>query len=409
MKVIIIGENAKEQAMASLLESHSSNEVLVLPGNPGTGQFEQSVEDLPADYNPEDIFGTISEIEPDLIIVCDENLIREGWSDRLSSRGWNVLAPDAAACAMIDDKPRWVKIMQDTNIPVADFRMLDGIEQAERFVSEVECPYVLKEVGGEKRFAIPYDEDEALDLMKSWFAEGASKVMVSEFEEGRRFNLPVLVWKAHVIPLLPYIVLRGVYEHEDDPQAKGMGAICSAKGPISHEHAQEAVDRIVVPFLKELQKRNCKYNGLMTGEFVLTERGIICVNLKAGLSETGAVSYLQLLRTDLALAWEKLKEGEQVALDWTPKTAVSVVLAAKNYPGGESHGAPIEIDEDFEGIINYNHAKMKDGEIVTDGGRIMVVTRIGDTLAETAEKAIESLNCIHCDDLMSRKDIGQDL
>lgn len=67
---------------------------------------------------------------------------------------------------------------------------------------------------------------------------------------------------ARVVPLLPYIVMRGIYEHEDDPQAKGMGAVCSARGPISHEHAQEAVERIMVPFFKVIQKRGVDYNGL---------------------------------------------------------------------------------------------------------------------------------------------------
>lgn len=409
MKVIIIGENAKEQALASLLEHRGMHEVLVLPGNPGTRQFEQSVEDLPENYDPSDIFGTAAAIEPDLIIIADEHLIRDGMADQLRSRGWNVLAPDAKACAVVDDKPGWAKIMQDHAIPVADFRMLNSLQEAENFVAHYPCPYVLKEVEGKMRFAIPYNEEEAMDLFEDWFSGGKTRVMVSEFEEGRRFNLPVLVYKAKTVPLLPYIVLRGVYEHEDDPQAKGMGAICSAKGTISQEHAKEAVDRVLVPFFKEIQKQGINYNGLLTGEFVLTDHGLVCVNLKAGLSETGAVAYFQLLDCDLVKAWEDLKAGKPVDLDWRDKIAVSVVMAGKEYPEKETHGAPIDIDEDFEGIINYNHAALKDGELVTDGGRILVVTRLGDSLAEAAGKAQESLSDIHCDDLMYRTDIGSDL
>lgn len=410
MKIIVIGENAKEQALGSLLECRGSNEVLVVPGNPGTVQFEQSVEELPDNYNPEDIFGTLVEFEPDLVILCDEDLIRKGWGDSLSSRGWNVLAPDIKACHMIDDKPLWAKIMQENDIPVADFRMLNTIEEARKFVEEFPCPFVLKEVEGEKRFAIPYNEDEALDLLEEWFGNGRTRVMVSEFKEGRRFNLPVMVYKARVVPLLPYIVMRGIYEHEDDPQAKGMGAVCSARGPISHEHAQEAVERIMVPFFKVIQKRGVDYNGLLTGEFVLTDHGLVCVNMKPGLSETGAVSYLQLLRSDLAKAWFDLQEGKPVNLEWRPKVAVSVVLAGKDYPQTDSHDAPIVMDEDFEGIINYNHAKVgENGRILTDGGRVLILTRVDETLAGACAKVQESADAIHCSDLIHRSDIGQGL
>lgn len=409
MKVIIVGENAKEQALASLLEHRGMHEVLVLPGNPGTRQFEQSVEDLPEQYDPADVLGTAAQINPDLIILCDEDLIRKGEAEKLRSRGWDVLAPDLDVCALIDDKPGWAKIMQENDIPVADFCLLNSIEEAREFEASHECPYVLKEIEGKKRFGIPYSEDEASELLESWFKDGPTRVMVSEFEEGRRFNLPVLVWKARVAPLLPYVVYRGVYEHEDDPQAKGMGAICTGRGTLFQGPSDEAVNRILVPFLKEIQKRGYNYNGLMTGEFILTDHGLTCVNLKYGLSETGAVSYFQLLDTDFVKVWKDLKDGVPAAFAYRPKTAASVVMAGKDYPKKESHDAPIEIDDDFEGILSYNHVKSDDDHLLSDGGRVLVVTRLGDSLAEAAGKACESLESIHCDDLIYRTDIGWDI
>ncbi len=407
MKVLIIGENAKEQALAAALERCGNHQVLVLPGNPGTTQFEQSMDELPGDYNPDNILETVSSIEPDYIIILDEYLIREGWKEKLASRGWNIISPDSQAAHLIDDKIQWTEIMHHSDIPVADFRLFDSKEDAVAFVQSVECPLVFKERDGRKRFAIPYTEEEAEEILDDWFSEGPIRLMISEFENGQRFNLPVFVYKERILPLLPYLVQRGIYENEDDAQAKGMGAVAPIDDIVDPAALEGAIDRIIIPFLKELSKDGIRLTGILSGEFVATEKGPICVNLKTGLSETGATVVFPLLRTDLLKAWEALVNNQPAELTWSGNRAVSVVLAAHDYPDRESYGAPIIIGDDFDASLFMNHVKASPEGYVTDGGRILIVSGIAKTLQEAANQAFEAVDHIESPDLFCRSDIGR--
>ncbi len=406
MKVIVIGENAKEQALASALERTGNHQILVCPGNPGTVEFEQSMEELPQPYTPENILQTISQVDPDCIFILDEHLIRQGWKEKIASRGWTVISPSKKDAQLIDNKPLWTKRMQESDIPVAGFTLCDNLEKALSLVRDLEGPTVLKEVAGEGRFAIPYNGDEAIEILTEWFAQGSTEVMICDFIEGERFNLPVFVWKDRVLPLLPFLVIRGVYENEDDAQSKGMGAICEPKGQFVQNIGPQAVEEILVPFLKELQKDGLDYSGILSGEFILSKEGPVCVNLKAGLSETGACIESVLMESDLLKAWDNLKNYKKPNMKWSKDAAVALALADNDYPDSISVGCPISIDEDFEGKLFLNHVKQGKDGLETNGGRVLVVAAKGKTLEEAAYNTRNAASHIHCPDLFFRKDIG---
>lgn len=406
MKILIIGENSKEHALAHTLERQGQHEVLVIPGNAGTVEFEQSVEDMPVSYNPDDILGTVSSFKPDTIIVCDEKLIHEGWPERLKGFGAEVIAPSQEAADLIDAKPKWGVLMQETKIPVADFEVFSDYDRIFSFFQQFPAPFVLKEVSGKKRFAIPYNEDEASEILDDWYEDGPTEVMVSEFQNGTRFNLPVLVWKERIIPFRPFVIQRGIYDHEDDAQAKGMGAVCPADDLLYPHATGEAVNKIIVPLLKELQKKGIQYTGFLSGEFVSTINGPVCVNLKTGLSETGSAAMFPLLESDLMEAWASLKAGKKPVMNWSGSTCVSTVMAGSEYPEAPSIGKPITFDDDFEGILTCNHVREENGQLQTNGGRVLVIASRGKDRAEAAEKNLECLGMVHCDDLFYRTDIG---
>lgn len=406
MKVIVIGENAKEQALAAALERTGNHQILVCPGNPGTVQFEQSMEELPTPYAPENILQTIAQVNPDYVFILDEHLIRQGWKEKIASRGWNVISPNKKDAKLIDNKPLWTKRMQESDIPVAGFTLCDNLEQALDLVKDLEGPIVLKEIAKEGRFAIPYNGDEATDLLNEWFEQGPTQIMMCDFIEGERFNLPVFVWKDRVLPLLPFVVIRGVYENEDDAQSKGMGVICDPKNRFSQEIGPQAIEKIVVPFLKELQKDGIDYSGILSGEFIWSEKGPVCVNLKAGFSETGACIESILMESDLLKAWQDLKDYKKPNMKWSKDAAVGVVLADNDYPDSISVGCPISTDEDFEGSLFLNHVKQGEKSLETNGGRVLVVATKGKTIEEAANNTRSAASHVHCPDLFFRKDIG---
>lgn len=407
MKVIIIGENAKEQALANALEQKGNHQVLVCPGNPFTHEFEQSMEELPEPYHPENVLETITAVDPDEIFILDEQLIHQGMAQDLARRGWEVIAPNLKAVEVIDDKVKWATLMKEANIPVADFLQKNTKQEAIDFINEIGVPHILKELSGLKRFAIPYNEDEAIDTVSEWFDSGCQGIVFSEFLGGLRFNLPVFARKDRVISLLPFVVTRGVYENEDDPQAKGLGCVCGVHDDIANVYAPQAIHDILVPFLKELGKRGIEYNGILTGEFIVTDQGPVCVNIKAGLSETGACALFPLIDFDLLKAWQQIQNFEEPTTKWLNRDSVSLVLAGKNYPQEDSHDQVIEVDEDFEGVIYGNHATVKDGQLVSDGGRVLIVSGIGHSLLDAATQALEAAKHIHCADLIYRTDIGR--
>lgn len=407
MKIQIIGEGIKECTLAETLERYGDHEVIVTPGNDGSRNLMAAAGvELPEDADFNDIFAVADLFKPELIIFLDERAALSGLKKQLKERGFEVFAPDRERALMLDSKDEWTSFFEKHGLHCADCAKYDSLEASCALIDQTEGPWVMKEKTGKRRFSIPYSSDEALDILREWFERENTEVLISPFYHGIRFNVPVLVYEDQVLPFDTCVLQRGVYDGEDDPQQKGMGAFAPASSVVDQGAINSAILDVLIPFFRKLNEEGIPYEGFASGEFIIGDKGLTCINIKCGLSECGACSILLRNRNDIAQIIHRLKNREIIDLKFTDKNSCTVMLVGKDYPDAPSIGAPIEFDEDLEGGIYPYHAKYEDGVLRSNGGRVIAAAALGKDLKEASEKARLAASQIHCDDLIYRNDIG---
>lgn len=407
MRIQIVGDGIKECALAKALEKHGDHEVVVTPGNEGSRQ--QSLDagmDLPDHLNLEDVIGTAEIFQPETILLMDERVTLSPMKEKLEAMDFNVFAPEHDAAELLYNKAKWTEFFDRHGLRGPEHALLKNYDDALNFLQENEGPWVIKEQGGKKRFSISYSYEEAQDLLDDWFEQPGNSILVSPFYGGLRFNIPVLVDGDQIIRLDTMITQRGIYDQEDDPETKGMGAFSPASTVIPQMAIDQAWYDVMIPFFAAMAAEGIPYKGFADGEFVWTGSETVCVNLKCGLAECATASVLMRCRSDLMKLIHSLEKREVAEAEFDPNPAVVVMLAATEYPEKGSYGHPITIDEDVEGQIFPYHTMTEDGVMKTDGGRVIAAADTGKTLKEAARKATETADHIHCDDLFYRHDIG---
>lgn len=408
MKVLIIGNGAKELALMKHLMEKGEHDALVVPGNPGGHYFAQSIGTDLSSLEENDILKTASNFKPDQILVVDEEYARSSVVQTLKNQGYKVFSPSLPASDELYKKRKWTKRFDRHNLATPDHIIAENATAALNAVQESEGPWILTRLQDPSAFTVCYLNEEAEETLTDWFSEGDCVVMISEYLDTPRFYLSCIINGNQVIPLQTSTIQRGIYEHEDDPETKGMGAYCPADA-IPAEAVENAVEKIIKPFFASMVEDGIPYEGFMAGEFLLTDKNeVACVNLKCGLSDCASVLTFGRLHTDLMKAVNQLEQHQPVSLSWTPKHAASVVLASSDYPKSPSIGVPITVDEDFEGQFFPHRTRMKDGKLETNGGRVLIVTALGNNRQEAVEAALDSASKVHCADLFYRTDIGQD-
>lgn len=400
MKILIIGQKAKEHALYTLLEQSGRHTVQLLPCVRGLESLQDKA------FTLQCAVSLLAEQETwDLVIVCDEKEAANGWKEAFESRGIPVFAPSEKALEKIEDKAGWCTFLKERSLPVADFRIFESGLQAQEFTRSHMAPFVFRELGRNGRFAIPYDAEETCEMLADWYKSGSISLMISEFHDVPRFNLPVLMWNETICPLKSLHVQRGEFDLEDDAQAKGMGAFCPFDPDASL--IQSAMDNVLQPLAGYLCKQNAGYTGFLTAEFISLPKGPVCVNIKPGLSETAGTSVLPLLQSDLAEAIVSVMDCKIPALKWSGKTALSIALAfEKKNEKPAPMQAKILISENIEGQVYLN---CKDLGNLQEDGRILFLTCFGSSRTEAREKALEQVQNIQSDSLIYRHDIGTPL
>lgn len=410
MKIQIVGDGIKECALARNLEKYGGHEVIVTPGNEGTRQLiEDFGIELPEGIDMEDILQAAELFSPDRIIFMDERVALSNLKNLLRDAGFDVFGPEQKAAELLYDKAQWTSFFEEHGMECPQTLSFTELEEALNRIEQTDGPLVLKERGRQGRFCVPYSMDEAEETLKEWFSgnsEQASEVLISPFYSGIRFNVPVMVSGSQVLPFDSMVTQRGIYENEDDAETKAMGAFSPALDVIPEEVYNEAVINHMIPFFVTMDDEGIPYEGFADGEFILNEDGLKLVNLKCGLAECGMCSVLLRNQDDLAEVIDRLRNEEVIGLNFSDQSACTVMLAAKDYPEGSSHGIPIFIDEDQEGEIFPYHAVIRDGQLVSHGGRVIAAAALGKNLEEAAQNALDAAEHIHCDDLFYRTDIG---
>lgn len=407
MKILVIGKGGREHALA-LAASKSSlvEKVYCAPGNPGMASFGECV-----NVSGSDVEGLVTfakENEIDLTIVGPEATLSLGVVDAFMEAGLKIFGPTKAATQVESSKDFAKNIMKKYNIPTAAYETFDDYEKAVCYVKEKGAPIVVKEDGlkAGKGVTVAYSVEQAIEALDIAFEIPGNKVVIEECLVGFEFSLICLVHEDLVIPLEVAQDHKCVNDGDTGPNTGGMGSYSPVK-KITPEIIEEAKNSIMIPMAKAMVEEGVPFTGFLYGGLMLCEDGIKTIEFNARFGDPEAEVILCRLESDFVQAILDVMAGKEVQLKWSEKVSHGVVMASTNYPASSTKGSLITGLENSDALIYHMGTKETKEGLVTNGGRVLMVVTMEDTLEEAFKHTYEEVNKIHCKDLFYRHDIGK--
>ena len=404
---MVIGSGAREHALVlSLLADPAVSEVVAAPGNAGMGQVVTTV---PVDVSDAAAVAGLA-AGFDLVVIGPEAPLVAGAVDAIAPLGVPVFGPSAEAAQLEGSKDFAKQVMLAAGIPTAAARTLRSTHELAAALDGFGPPYVVKDDGlaAGKGVVVTENRDLAMAHADAIFAKGGS-VVIEEYLDGPEASVFCICDGTDVVALLPAQDFKRVGEGDTGPNTGGMGAYCPLPWA-DPDLAQWTVDHVARPAIAEMARRETPYVGVLYVGLALTSSGpkVVEFNARFGDPETQAV--LALLETPLAgllLAAATGRLGEHPALRWREGAAVTVVLAAHGYPQSPRTGDVIT-GADQPGVLHAGTA-LRDGQIVSTGGRVLNVVATGRTLSQAREQAYAVLSAIDLPGGHYRPDIAQNV
>lgn len=422
MKILLLGSGGREHAFAwKLSQSPDLDKLYIAPGNAGTAQHGENVALNPLDFDAVLSFAQAHDI--DLIIPGNEDPLVAGIVDFIHEKTGGRMAvagPDAFAAQLEGSKDFSKRFMQRHGIPTAAYRSFthDNLSEGKAFLETLQPPYVLKADGlaAGKGVIITPSLDEAVAVLDDMiagakFGKASSTVVIEEFLHGIEISCFAVsdgdTWKM----LGSAKDYKRIGEGDTGPNTGGMGAISPV--PFADEaFMQKVAERIAIPTFEGLKQeghpfRGFLFMGLMNcgGEPVVIE-----YNVRMGDPETEAI--FPRLRTDMVKLVNAIANGglKDVALELDPRTAATVFLVSAGYPGDIEKGKPMNIPQaGAQSIFFHAGTRLENGQVLTNGGRVMAITSLSSNMALAAEISLVAAETIKYEGKYYRRDIGRDL
>lgn len=420
MKILVVGKGGREHALVwKLAQSPRAERIYCAPGNAGTAEDGVNVPIEPTDFDR--LVSFVRKEKIDLTVVGPEEPLARGIVDHFQKLGLRIFGPTKAAAQLESSKVFAKGLMRHADIPTAEFRIFDHPEHARRYIETRDSPLVVKADGlaAGKGVIVCSTNEEALAaiervMVREEFGRAAGRnVVVEKRLDGEEVSILALVSGRTIVPLPPTQDHKAAFDGDTGPNTGGMGAYCPA--PLATSELLDTIERdILVPTIHSMKRRRTPFRGVLYTGVMTTTQGprVLEYNCRFGDPETQPL--LMRLRTDLlelieAVVDERLDTFED-KLDWDPRPAVCVVMASGGYPGDYVKGLPIKglaAAAKLPDVKIFHAGTMRDGDrVVTDGGRVLGVTALGDTLADAKRRAYEAVACIEFRDALYRRDIG---
>lgn len=420
MKILVIGNGGREHALVwKLKQSPSVTQVFCAPGNAGTGLDATNVDIKATDIPRLLKFAQAEKI--DLTVVGPEVPLVAGIVDEFLKANLVIFGPTKKAAELEGSKTFAKELMKRANVPTAEFRVFTNSAEAISYIDEKEHTerFVVKADGlaAGKGVVVCASKEEARDairrmLLKKEFGEASERVVIEECLEGEEVSLLALVDGKTIIPLEAAQDHKAAHDGDTGPNTGGMGAY-SPTPIISPELIDLVVEKVLIPTVHQLKKEGRPFRGCLYAGLMLTNQGpkVLEFNVRMGDPETQAV--LMRLKSDLAQLLLATAEGNLDSIEsveWDPRPSVCVVMASAGYPGDYVKGKPLRGLEEAALVPDakvFHAGTMKMGDqIVNDGGRVLGVTALGNTLAEAKLHAYQAVKCIRWEGAWCRKDIS---
>ncbi len=418
MRVLVVGGGGREHALVhSFCASPLADQVFCAPGNAGIAQEADCVALAADDLDGLLAFARREKI--DLTVVGPEAPLVAGISDLFVAAGLGVFGPSREASQLEGSKQFSKEILLEAKAPTGRYRRHDNVDDALRCLEMQDSwPLVVKADGlaAGKGVMICSDFAEAraaveLCLIDKAFGAAGEVVLIEEFLKGSEVSLLALCDGTRVVPMAPAQDYKRIFAGDEGPNTGGMGSYCPVPG-FPADLAETVAEDIFQPVLAALQRRGIEYRGVLYGGLIVTEQGIKVLefNCRFGDPETQAI--LPRLDSDLLEACLAAANGEldTVELRWKPQPCVSVVMASAGYPATSSKGDVISGLSGAAGMpdVSVYHAgtKMHGHDIVTDGGRVLAVSALGEHFGDARERAYGALARISFPGMQYRDDIA---
>jgi phosphoribosylamine--glycine ligase len=421
MKVLVIGKGGREHALVwKLAQSPRVERVYCAPGNAGTALDAENVAIQPTQFDQLIRFAKKESIG--LTVVGPEDPLALGIVDRFQHEGLRIFGPARDAAQLEASKTFAKQLMRHADVPTSEFKVFDHPDPARLYVQTREYPVVVKAdglAGGKGVIVCSTTEDAlaAIDriMVREEFGRAAGRnVVVEKRLEGDELSIQALVSGRAIVPLQATQDHKPAFDNDTGPNTGGMGAYCPA--PIAAPELLQTVDEtILVPTVHALKRTRKPFRGVLYAGIMVTNQGprVLEFNCRFGDPETQPL--LMRLRTDLldlleAVVDDRLGDFEESKLEWDPRPAVCVVMASQGYPGNTAKGRVVDGLADAARLpdVKVFHAgtKQEGNMIVTDGGRVLGVTALGDTLLAAKNRAYEAVAKIHFQGAFYRRDIA---
>ena len=420
MKLLVVGSGGREHALAwRLAQSARVQTVYVAPGNGGTARAER-IENL-AITDIQELIAFVKQEKIAFTVVGPEAPLAAGIVDAFRAAGLKIFGPTQAAAQLESSKDYAKAFMVRHNIPTAAYATFTDPDAAKDYIRQQGAPIVVKADGlaAGKGVIVATTLEEALSAIDDILGDGrfgaaGARVVVEECLTGEEASFIVMCDGKHVLPMATSQDHKRLKDGDQGPNTGGMGAYSPA--PIVSPTLHNRIMREVIhPTMQGMAKEGLPYSGFLYAGVMIDDgpdatRPIKVLELNCRMGDPETQPIMMRIKSDLTETFELALAGklDEATIEWDRRTAIGVVLAAANYPEEPRTGDAItQFAKDTDECITFHAGtQMKDGTVVTSGGRVLCVTAMADSIRRAQEAAYEAISQTHFDGKQFRTDIG---
>jgi len=418
MKILVVGGGGREHALVwKIMQCPRVREIYCAPGNAGIAEVAHCVDMDVVDLDGLSRFAMDREI--DLTVVGPELPLTQGIVDRFESRGLKIFGATQKAAALEGSKALCKDILRRHGIPTADYQVFNDKDRAAAHIRSRVAPLVVKADGlaAGKGVIVAQTKEEALEaldriMVAREFGSAGDRVVIEDCLIGEEASFLVFTDGERVLPMASSQDHKAVFDDDQGPNTGGMGAYSPAPVVTEDVH-QRIMEDIMVPLVRAMEAEGRTYRGILYGGLMIDGGKPYVLEFNARFGDPEAQPILMRMKSDIVPLLMACVDGslEGMEIEWDSRAAICVVMCARGYPGSYEknmvvHGLS-EVTQMEDAVVFHAGTRLDRETIVTNGGRVLGVTALGDSIPQAVQKVYEGVARIHWKAMHYRRDIGR--